>query len=323
MRPRRAVPSSWTLLNTPWGRIPGSGVTIVFTPTPLATSGSPPRSRGRYICRAPIRRGRIRSQPHGRDPCERASLRRFAGSATTSCLGPGGTCGDDRPATAEAQSGRRSRRSRSEALTSQAPNRVSRDRQARLTSARPSAAPSPRARGGSSTTPGDRPRAYRIRRRSARAAWAPGCWTRRGASETTLEISGIRWPVLSYGTRGDRVTLSPANPPAGERHSLDPRIRQKVGTSRTATDSGPYASSGVLTSVLARAMRRRNLPGAPGDQRPFAGREDRTIPLPHDDGPMAGCSPPFQHTHPAGRCRRIANCGAGTDRFLNPTGRRR
>jgi hypothetical protein len=38
--------------------------------------------------------------------------------------------------------------------------------------------------------------------------------------------------MLSYGTRGDGVTLTPANPRTGRRHSLDSRIRQKVGTRR-------------------------------------------------------------------------------------------
>ena len=59
--------------NTPWDRIPGSGVTIGFTPTPLATSGSPPRSPGRYVCPAPTDVGgpapnRMVAIPGQRDP---------------------------------------------------------------------------------------------------------------------------------------------------------------------------------------------------------------------------------------------------------------
>ena len=102
---------------------------------------------------------------------------------------------------------------------------------------RPSVAPSPPVREGSSTTPCDRPRACRIRRRSARAGWAPRCSTRKGASETTFAVSRVHGPDALYETRGGRVTPIPRDPADAPRHSLDSRSRQKVGTWRTTTDA--------------------------------------------------------------------------------------
>src|SRR6478672_5980214 len=58
-----------------------------------------------------------------------------------------------------------------------------------------------------------------------------------------IRVSRYSDEMLSYGTRRDGVPLIPANPLTGRSLSLDPRIRQKVGTSRTTTDT--YGASRV------------------------------------------------------------------------------
>lgn len=116
-----------------------------------------------------------------------------------------------------------------------------RNRWPHFTDSRPSAAPSPPALDGWSTSPCDRPRACRIRRRSGHAAWAPQCSTRRGASETTFEVSRVHGPTLSYETRGGWVTRDPAGAP---RHPLDSRPGQKVGTFRRTMGTRRLAQAG-------------------------------------------------------------------------------
>jgi len=98
------------------------------------------------------------------------------------------------------------------------------------------------------------------------------------------EAPGYIDQMLSYGTRGDRVTPIPANPPTRLRHSLDPRIRQKVGTSRTTTDtSGPTARArGVPLDI------REERPLPKPNEQVLQGTLDLLIPKTLSLAPMRG-----------------------------------